>query len=84
MYRYYYVLICCVFKKMKKLKVIRYSCIDIYIYIYIYIYNIHGYYGHFNFIILYVGILSLDVVILFADSSFTFLVVLNDAIYQFE
>jgi hypothetical protein len=54
----------------------------------------HRYSGHFNFIILFVvGILPLyainsDAVSMFADSSFTFLVILNmwlyDVFYQFE
>jgi len=48
----------------------------------------HAYSKHFNFIILFVGILScsfyLNVVSLFINSYFTFLSVLNDALYRFK
>jgi len=45
--------------------------------------------GHFNFIILFISILplyaiNLDDVNLLVDSSFTFAVILNDVLYQFE
>ncbi|RHN79290.1 hypothetical protein MtrunA17_Chr1g0175711 [Medicago truncatula] len=49
----------------------------------------HEFSSHFNFIILFVGILllyafNLDVVSLFADSSSIFLLMLNDLLYQFK
>ena len=49
----------------------------------------HGYSCYFNFIILFVDILSLyainfDGVSLFIHSSFMFLEMLNDVLYQFE
>jgi len=47
------------------------------------------YSGHFNFIILFVGILllyaiNLVVVSLYADSSVIFLAMLNNVLYQFK
>jgi hypothetical protein len=48
----------------------------------------YEYSGHFNFVILFVGILPLNVIIVnvisfFVDSSFMFFM-LNDALYKFE
>jgi len=50
----------------------------------------HGYFGDLDFIILFVGILSmyvinLSVVSLFADSPFTFLAIfISNVLYRFE